>query len=128
MDFFCLQRGEFPVFDLIYLGVGKDGHIASLFPGEPTSDKGNSLLEVVTGGDPYLPRITMTYPVLNHARQIVFLATGKKKALILKTVFEDSQALVPARRICPSNGRLTWILDRDAASLLSPEILHQGFL
>jgi len=125
MDFFCLKTGELPVFDLILLGVGKDGHIASLFPDNASSDNENGLLETVTGGDPYLPRLTMTYPVLNHARRIVFLATGMGKAPILKAIFEDSQALLPAQEISPSEGKLTWILDRDAASLLPAKIVPQ---
>ena len=122
MDFFRLKEGEFPVFDLIFLGVGKDGHVASLFPGKPSPDEEDSLLEAVTGGDPYLPRLTMTYPLLNHARRIVFLATGMEKAPILKAILNDSQTPLPGKKIFPSNGRLTWILDRDAASLLPAEI------
>lgn len=122
IGFFGLKNGEFPVFDLIVLGVGKDGHVASLFPDKASPDEKDNLLETVKGGDPYLPRLTMTYPVLNHARQIVFLVTGIGKAPILKMVFEDSHALLPAKKISPSNGRLVWILDRAAASLLPAEI------
>ncbi len=121
MDSFGIKRGEFPTFDLIFLGVGEDGHVASLFPGESSSDEGDRLVKAVTGGDPYLPRITMTYPVLDHARRILFLATGAKKAPILKAVFEDSQVLVPAKRAWMSNRKSAWIIDRDAGSLLSEE-------
>jgi len=125
MDFFCLKRGEVPIFDLISLGVGKDGHIASLFPGNTSSDGEDKLLETVTGGDPYLARLTMSYSVLNQARRIVFLATGVGKARILKAIFEDSEALLPAQKIFSSEGNLTWILDRDAASLLPAKIAPQ---
>ena len=76
----------------------------------------------VKGGDPYVNRLTMTFPVLNHARHIVFLVSGKEKATVQKTIFENSEAGLPAQMIQPIEGNLTWLLDREAASLLSGDI------
>lgn len=106
-----------PQFDLITLGLGEDGHIASLFPGHHATRSGEWVLSV-KGGNPYLYRTTLTYAVLNDARRILFLVSGKKKAKIVKTVFENRQTLLPASRITPTNGTVMWLLDKDAASLI----------
>jgi 6-phosphogluconolactonase len=120
--FFRLTEGDFPVFDLILLGIGKDGHTASLFPGKDVLDEGKKLVMAVKGGNPDVSRLTMTFPVLNRAGHIVFLVSGRDKASILKTVFENEEAGFPVQRIHPLSGRLTWLLDREAASLLSTDI------
>ena len=121
IEFFQLEHGVFPIFDLICLGIGKDGHTGSLFPGRKVLNEGEKLTVAVRGGEPDVSRLTMTFPVLNMARQIVFLVSGKEKAAILKTVFESSQNPLPAQRIRPVNGMLTWLMDREAASLISGE-------
>jgi 6-phosphogluconolactonase len=113
--YFQLEKGKCPVFDLIFLGIGADGHTASLFPGQGSLQERKRLVIAVKGGTPNVPRLTMTYPTLNQARQIVILVSGNGKAGVLKTLFEDSQARLPAGRIKPSNGRLTWLIDQDAA-------------
>ncbi|UCD89538.1 MAG: 6-phosphogluconolactonase [Desulfobacterales bacterium] len=110
-------HSHLPRFDLITLGMGEDGHIASLFPGQHSTASELWVLSV-KGGNPNLYRLTLTYFVLNNARRILFLVSGKNKAKIVKTVFENRQTLLPASRIQPLNGDITWLLDRDAASLL----------
>jgi len=72
----------------------------------------------VNGGNPCVDRLTMTLPVLNLARQTVFLASGKDKAEVLKTVLENTKARLPAQKVRPSKGSLTWLVDREAALLL----------
>ena len=118
IDFFHLQKREFPVFDLIFLGTGKDGHTASLFPGQKALDEMERLVISIKGGDPHVSRLTMTFPVLNHAKRIVFMVSGKNKADIVKTILEFPKAKLPAQRIQPLNGTLTWLLDSESASML----------
>jgi 6-phosphogluconolactonase len=108
-----------PIFDLIILGIGKDGHIASLFPGQSSREDSERSVISVKGGQPNVSRLTLTYPVLNSARHILFLASGKEKASVVKSVFEKSTGSLPVHKIIPEDGKLTWILDREAASLLS---------
>ena len=116
--FFHLQKREFPVFDLIFLGTGKYGHIASLFPGEKSLDELKRLVISVKGGDPCVSRLTMTFPVLNHARKIIIMASGKNKAEVVKTIIKFPQARLPVQKIQPVNGTLTWLLDSESASML----------
>jgi 6-phosphogluconolactonase len=108
-----------PVFDLIVLGIGTDGHIASLFPDQPASQDPNQWVLSVKGGQPNVFRLTLTYDVLNRARHILFLASGSGKAAVVKTIFEDRRAQLPAQKIQPLDGEVTWLLDNEAASLLS---------
>lgn len=118
-NFFHRTKEGFPEFDLIFLGVGKDGHTASLFPGRPGMEETGRWVTPVKGGDPEVNRVTMTYPVLNRARQVVFLISGKEKAGIMKTLFQTKEARLPARRIRPLNGKPIWLMDREAASQLT---------
>lgn len=122
---FGLKPREFPVFDLVLLGLGRDGHTASLFPGQTSLDEDERLVISVTGGEPFLPRLTLTFPVINHARHAIFLVSGKGKADILRAVLDDKDETRPARRVRPGNGDVTWLLDRDAASMLSKGVLHE---
>ena len=117
---------DFPVFDLVFLGLGKDGHTASLFPGRPSAVESERWVVVVKGGNPDVYRLTLTYEVLNRAKRICFLVSGKDKALILKTVFENQDARLPAHKIQPEKGKVTWVLDKDAASLLSKEMIRDA--
>ena len=120
------QKGEegFPLFDLIFLGMGKDGHTASLFPGKPSVVTSERWVAVVKGGDPDVYRLTLTYDVLNQAREIYFLVSGVGKAPIVKTVIEDKDAHLPSQKIQPMSGSLTWLLDKEAASKLSEEMMR----
>jgi 6-phosphogluconolactonase len=94
---FGTRRGELPRFDLVLLGLGVDGHTASLFPGSPVLRE-------------------LTFPVLNAAARVIFLVAGAEKAKIVKAVLSD-QALVPAGMIRPTEGELIWLADRAAAAL-----------
>lgn len=106
-----------PQFDLITLGLGEDGHIASLFPGHHSTASDKWVLNA-TGGNPNHYRMTLTHVVLNDARRILFLVSGKTKAKMVKTVFENRRTRLPASQIRPSGGTVTWLLDKDAAALL----------
>ena len=99
--------------------IGKDGHVASLFPDQTSFEENKRWVISVKGGQPDLFRLTLTYYVLNRARRIFFLVSGKEKAPIVKTVFEKSQVQLPASKIRTLNGEVTWLLDQEAASLLS---------
>lgn len=114
------------VFDLVFLGLGIDGHTASLFPGHPSTaaQEGKRKVIPVRGGAPFAARLTLTFAVLNRARNVVFLVSGKKKAGVAKSVLEDRDKGLPAAQVHPVSGNMVWILDRDAASLLPQELLN----
>ena len=116
--FFRSIKEEAPVFDLILLGIGIDGHTASLFPETPSNALSKKWVMAVKGGTPNVYRLTLTYNVLNRAKKICFLVSGVNKAPIVKTIFENKQAGLPAQKIQPINGRITWLMDRQASSLL----------
>lgn len=116
---FRLRHGRLPLFDLIFLGIGPDGHVASLFPGSEALDEQQKLVIAVKGGDPDVYRLSLTLPVLNQARLVLFVVSGAKKAEILRSIFSSAgKGVLPAAMINPVHGRVTWIVDRDAASLL----------
>lgn len=113
-------RGEkLPVLDFILLGIGKDGHTASLFPGREALEESNRWVLSVKGGHPNVERLTLTIPVINHARKILFMAAGKEKAPIVRKVAELQDKQYPASWVRPSMGKTIWLIDQDAASLLS---------
>ncbi|MCZ6780325.1 MAG: 6-phosphogluconolactonase [Nitrospirae bacterium] len=118
-----------PCFDLILLGLGEDGHTASLFP--ETQALGERTRLVVANEAPrgVTPRLTLTVPTINHAKAICFLVTGNSKADMVQTVLEgrdqDTKS-VPAKLIKPENGRLIWFMDPAAASELT--IAKQGIV
>jgi 6-phosphogluconolactonase len=118
---FGLEEGEFPEFDLIFLGLGKDGHTASLFPGQSSLLETKKMVVAVRGGDPDVSRLTLTYPVFNRARHIVFIVSGKEKGQVVRGVLEAKDKRLPALRVRPVSGLVTWLLDREAASPLSPK-------
>jgi len=118
-DFFHLSPGQFPRFDLIYLGVGPDGHTASLFPDTAALNEKTRL--VVANWVPKFNtfRITFTFPVLNAAARVMFLTSGADKAPILHEVLENSRAGLPSQLVRPVNGKLIWLVDEPAARTLS---------
>jgi 6-phosphogluconolactonase len=118
-NFFITKESARPVFDLIFLGIGSDGHTASLFPENSPTETPGKWVSHVKGGNPDVFRLTLTYEIFNQARCVCFLVSGKEKALIIKTLFEDPKAQLPPQRIKPVNGNLYWLLDTAAASLLS---------
>jgi 6-phosphogluconolactonase len=115
-EFFRLRSGEFPRFDLILLGIGTEGHTASLFP-ETSALKETQRLVVANWVEKlHTDRITFTLPVLNHAACVVFLVSGAGKAEIVHQILEGPGEELPAQRVHPSDGRLVWLLDRAAAA------------
>lgn len=116
--FFRLQPGEFPRFDLTLLGIGPDGHTASLFPGTPALLESHRLVLANWVEKFKAHRITMTFPVLNQSACVMFLVSGKDKSAILRDVLENPAADLPSQKVRPVNGRLLWLVDRNAASAL----------
>ncbi len=116
-----------PRFDLVFLGMGEDGHTASLFPGPPI-DVSEPVLPV-TGQyqDRPAQRVTLTPPVFNSARRVVFMTSGERKAATLAEVLSDryNPELYPAQRIDPRDGRLIWLVDEEAASRLPMELVRR---
>ena len=115
---------EFPRFDLVYLGMGEDGHTASIFPGSPVEVTASTVPVTAHYQDRPANRVSLTPTVLNQARTIVFMATGEKKAVTLAEVLSDryNPELYPAQRISPKNGDLLWLVDEDAAGKLPREL------
>ncbi len=119
--FFALSPGQVPRFDLILLGMGPDGHTASLFPGTAALAE-KSRLVVANWVEKFKThRITVTLPVLNAARCVAFLVSGTDKAPALKTVLEGDAPgeQYPSKLVEPADGKLLWLVDRAAASELS---------
>jgi len=109
-----------PAFDIIFLGIGEDGHTASLFPGNENVLNSSRICEAVVHPTSGQKRITMTLEVINNAMRIFFLATGLNKAGIVAEVINNPGiASVPASMVNPYNGKVYWFLDYDAASELS---------
>ncbi|HEU5197439.1 MAG TPA: 6-phosphogluconolactonase [Methylomirabilota bacterium] len=118
---FGSRRGELPSFDLILLGMGVDGHTASLFPGSPVLKEVFRPVAAVHAAAAAIPeRLTFTFPLINAAARVMFLVAGSEKAKVVKAVMTDSGTSLPASMVRPINGRLTWLLDRPAAALLGP--------
>jgi len=119
-EFFHLPVGQYPRFDLVFLGLGPDAHTASLFPGTQALHEQRRLVVANWVGKFYAERITMTAPVLNNATCIVFLVSGEEKALPVKAVLEGryEPSQLPAQFIQPHHGRLVWLIDQAAARLL----------
>jgi 6-phosphogluconolactonase len=101
-----------PLFDLTLLGLGPDGHTASLLPGEPVLEERKRWVAAVSHGRPEV-RITMTYPVIESSRRVAFLVSGSEKASIFRTIRAGGSD-VPASRVRPV-GELFWFVDRAAA-------------
>ena len=118
--FFSLQPGEFPRFDLILLGMGPDGHTASLFPGTTALQEKQRLVVANWVDKLKTSRITFTLPVLNAARAVAFLVSGIDKAPALHEVLEGSAPgeQYPSKLVRPTDGKLIWLIDRAAASQL----------
>ena len=109
-----------PRFDLVLLGMGEDGHVASLFPGSPPEVAEPVIAVAANYQQRPANRVTLTPPVLNAARQVLFLVSGQSKSGTLASVLKgDYQPLeLPAQRIQPADGKVTWLVDAGAAGKL----------
>jgi 6-phosphogluconolactonase len=118
-QFFELQPGEFPRFDLVLLGLGPDGHTASLFPGTAALNEKRRLVVANWVEKFQTYRITLTLPVLNRAACVMFLVSGVDKASMVREVLKNESANLPSQKVRPADGRLLWLLDRAAGRELS---------
>ena len=118
-EFFGLAPVDFPVFDIILLGIGDDAHTASLFPHTDVLQVCDRSVSV--GNKDGDPRITLTIPVINLARTVFFVVAGASKQTALDRIFaaEEDDLTYPARMISPVEGELWWLLDEAAGSALS---------
>ena len=124
-SFFGSSDEDVPRFDLILLGMGADGHTASLFPGTAALQERGRL--VVAHYVPKLgaTRLTLTLPVLNHAHRVMFLVAGEHKADAVRAVLQgyDDEPRLPAQLVRPEKGTVLWLVDEAAASRLRLEDL-----
>jgi len=122
-SFFALAPGQFPRFDLILLGMGPDGHTASLFPGSEGL-KEQSKLVIANWVEKFKTwRISFTLPVLNNAGEVMFMASGPDKANMVQKVLEaKSTTPYPSQLVWPSDGTLIWLLDQAAAKNLAQSL------
>lgn len=120
-EFFHLKKGQIPRFDLVLLGMGMEGHAASLFPGTGALHEENRLVVSTWIGKLLTDRITLTPPVLNNAARVVFLIQGEDKAPALKAVLEGTYEpdQLPAQLIRPRRGKLLWLIEQSAGRLLN---------
>jgi 6-phosphogluconolactonase len=119
--FFQIPQGTFPQFDLILLGMGPDGHTASLFPETSALHERDRLVVSNRVEKLKTDRITFTAPLINRAKTVMFLIVGSDKAQALREVMEGNQSpdLYPSKLIHPLSGRSIWLVDQAAAASLS---------
>lgn len=120
-QFFKTAPGSFPRFDLILLGMGPDGHTASLFPKTKALQEKSRLFVANWVEKFQTNRLTLTLPVLNNAAEVMFLVSGEDKAPALHAVLKSDEPgeLYPAKLVQPTNGKLIWLVDRAAAGELA---------
>lgn len=121
---FATAAPAWPRFDLILLGLGDDGHTASLFAGTPALHQQQRLVVPTQAPQGPKQRLTFTAPLINQAHTVAFLVSGADKASAVRTVLEDRAAnpkTIPAKLITPASGRLVWFMDRAAAAGLTME-------
>lgn len=118
IDKYLKIKGDIPVFDLILLGMGEDGHTASIFPGQLEIFKENRNCVTTRHPGTGQNRITLTGKVLNNASRIFFIVTGENKSLRISEIMNNDEAakLLPSYYIEPQNGSLIWFIDESAAS------------
>lgn len=116
--------GDAPAFDIVLLGMGEDGHVASLFPDRPALSETERWVVATEAppSSPVLDRLTLTYPILNAARTVLFLVTGERKHDALRAVLEDPEQSPPAERV-DARERLLWYVDEAAAPVNRDEDL-----
>ena len=117
------ELGNHPRLDLVLLGLGPDSHTASLFPGKPALAETHKLIAPVpeAGMEPQVPRVTMTFPLLNAAREAVFLVAGADKAEAVRRAFgQPPDESSPAAHVRPGAGTLSLVLDQAAGEGMQP--------
>jgi 6-phosphogluconolactonase len=121
MKRFAAPGLDWPRFDLVFLGMGADGHTASLFPGSYVDATTPTLAVTADYQGRPAQRVTLTFPVFNSARNVVFLVTGEDKAVTLSRVLSDISILehYPAQHIRPTDGQVIWLVDEAAGKNLS---------
>lgn len=121
LSFYQLAEGRLPQFDCVLLGIGPDGHTASLFPGTAALRETKRLVVANRVQKLQTHRITMTAPVLSNAALIMILVSGREKAEVLKEIIEGDYRpdQLPVQLIRPVRGRMLWLVDRAAAGCLS---------
>jgi 6-phosphogluconolactonase len=114
------NKNGFPVFDIIILGMGDDGHTASIFPGNNKLLSSDNICEVAVHPVSGQKRITITGKVINNSRSVFFLVTGNRKSEIVKEIFRSSAVseMFPSAHIKSVNGTTTWLLDNEAAKFI----------
>jgi 6-phosphogluconolactonase len=119
--FFKIDDETFPKFDLTLLGMGDDGHTASLFPHSPALDETEKIAVANLINQRKSYRLTMTYPALNNSENVIFLVSGESKAKTLQKVLEGDHEpeKLPAQGIQPASGNLLWLVDETAAECLT---------
>jgi 6-phosphogluconolactonase len=117
--FNTVRDDKIPKFDLIMLGIGEDGHTASLFPGSSSLKEKQRLTIPVIAVKPPHKRISLTLPVLTNAKRIMFLVTGSQKAGIVREIVEESESRLPASLVRRRTRSVYLVIDEGAASLLS---------
>jgi 6-phosphogluconolactonase len=118
------RAGGPPVFDLMCLGVGRDGHTASLFPDDPALGETKKWVRAVSGGVSEGDRITLSLPVINASRRILFLVTGANKSAVVQKVMKRPEANLPAQLVRPTNGTLVWLIDKYAAENIRQNVVE----
>ena len=116
-QFFQTSGENMPAFDLILLGLGEDGHTASLFPGSTATHEQTKLFTSVFVEKFAMHRVTATVPLINSGATVMMLVSGASKAGILNEVLKESPRYYPAQLVNPKSGNLQWHVDYDAASL-----------
>ncbi len=117
--FFKVSKGQYPVFDLLLLGIGEDGHTASLFPGSDALKERTRFTAAVVLDEARHHRITLTLPVINDGEHVIFFVRGKNKASILRKIINKEDRALPASMVQPKSGKLLFLIDREASSQLS---------
>jgi 6-phosphogluconolactonase len=121
------DTSQLPVFDIILLGIGEDGHTASLFPGTEALEENKRWVTEVYVKKLNTHRITLTYPGINSGRNVIFLVAGSSKADIVRKVYRKADSKFPAVQVIPANGNLIYLLDKAAGKFLENTTLKSSY-
>jgi 6-phosphogluconolactonase len=113
-------------FNLVALGVGEDGHTASIFPNSEASHETNRIVIPIFRDKPHIPRVTLALTMINLAAHVLVLASGRSKSAIVREILAgENPRHYPAGLVRPVNGDLTWFVDREAATYINKNIIHK---